>query len=262
MKPSWPIWIIGVVFSLSIGSWLSLSSAWAWDGDWTEARSGQVGLFDDPDSTQSKAGTDPPQKFLTPNPRDYADVDPEELDDYYHRYNKDYSPYALARITQDLRYNNQVIPKGYYLVKPGGMNAGSPRINMATLNAKEAAQAGANATAGANVGSAQQLPALTTTETVTPATWHQPIQPSAGQTPAPPSQPALKTNRNAPVYQVFVLKRQGKVIGVVPINRMESYQPPRDQKIPKQALAWIEIEDRHPVLKFYFKKWVYCTDFQ
>jgi hypothetical protein len=251
MKQDWPIgmpvWLLGLLLSLHF----FLSAAWAWDGNWTEAKSGQGDVIYDPDSSQGKAGTDPPQKFLTPNPRDYADVDPEELDDYYHRRNKDYSPYALARITQDLHYNNIVIPKGYYLVKPGDVNDGSPRVNLKTLNQAAPNQSVIAAESQGEVGS-QLAPLYAATDPGSTGT--------ANPQPIPETNPKL--NKDAPVYSVFVLKRQGKVIGVVPINRMESYKPPRDQKIPKQALAWMEIEDRHPVLKFYFKKQLYCTDFQ
>jgi hypothetical protein len=240
------------------GLWLPFSVGWAWDGDWTQARSGRGDIFNDPDSSQGKAGTDPPQKFLTPNPRDFVDVDPDELQDYFHHHNKDYAPYALARITQDMHYNNLLVPKGYYLIKPGGAHAGSPRITLASLNATAAA--GSVPTQSPE----ESLPPMPVMGPTTPATWNQ----SAAQTSGlpmplvPAAQPSPTMNQNAPVYQVFVLKRQGKVMGVVPINRMEDYTPPRGQKLPKQALAWIEMENQHPVLKFYYKKRLYCTDFQ
>lgn len=246
-----------------LGLIMSLPLAWAWDGDWTQARSGKGDIFDDPESTQGKAGTDPPQKYLTPNPRDFVDVDPEELGDYFNRRNKEYAPYALARIYQDLHYNNRVIPKGYYLIKPGDVNDGSPRINMKTLYPVPTAE---------TVPVAQQsnsLPALADADQ--PATWDANMGPSvpnqagpdAGQ-PTPPNQNAKTPNIDpkAPVYQVFVLKRNGKVLAVVPIHRMETYKPPKKEKLPKHALAWVEMENRHPVLKFYYKKQVYCTDFQ
>lgn len=67
----------------------------------------------------------------------------------------------------------------------------------------------------------------------------------------------------APVYRTFVIKRLGKVVAVLPIHRMEVYNPRKHkQKVPKHALAWVEIEERHPVLKFYHHKRIYSTDFQ
>src|SRR5204862_195636 len=45
--------------------------------------------------------------------------------------------------------------------------------------------------------------------------------PPLGSTPAPQKPPTI--NPDEPVYRVFVIKRSGKVVGVVPINRMEEY---------------------------------------
>jgi hypothetical protein len=246
-----------------LGLFMPISLVWAWDGDWTQAQSGKGDIFDDPDSSQGKAGTDPPQKYLTPNPRDFADVDPEELDDYFDRYKKEYAPYALARIYQDLHYNDRIIPKGYYLIKPGDTNDGSPRVNMKTLYPPPTSQT------IPVMQPSNSLPALADADQ--PATWDNTMRPSPGQTPSsgspkvtpdPNASGAQKIDPKDPVYQVFVLKRNGKVMAVVPIHRMETYKPPRKEKIPKHALAWVEMEDRHPVLKFYYKKRVYCTDFQ
>lgn len=245
-----------------IGLCLTNAAAMAWDGDWTQARSGRTGLFDDPNSTQGKAGTDPPQKYYTANPRDYIDVDPEELGDYFNRYKKEYSPYALARITQDIHYNNLSIPKGYYLIKPGDMNDGSPKISLKSINPPVEFH-------GGGVPEASPEPTLPPLEGEIPAVDNEAVyshsggkkQPkSAKPNAAPQGAPVLKPDE--PAYQVFVIKRSGKVIGVVPINRMEVYHPRRKEHVPRQALAWVEMENRHPVLKFYYRKRIYSTDFQ
>ena len=244
------------------------ASALAWDGDWTQASSGRVGLFDDPDSTQGKAGTDPPQKYYTPNPRDYIDVDPAELGDYFNRYKKEYSPYALARITQNIHYNNVSIPKGYYLIKPGDANDGSPKVSLKTIEPPVTFNENdLNAPPDAAVE-----PALPPLEGEYPAVDNEAVYsrkaraaaPESaspqGTRPAPQGRPNIKSDE--PVYRVFVIKRSGKVIGVVPINRMEVYRPKWKEHAPRQALAWMEMENRHPVLKFYYRKRIYSTDFQ
>lgn len=252
------------VLIASLILWSSLMSVgWAWDDDWTQARSGTVGLFDDPDSSQGKAGTDPPQKYYTPNPRDYIDVDPEELTDYFNRYHKDYTPYALARITQNLRYNNIVIPKGYYLIKPGDINDGSPKINMRTLQPTMPELVAPNAVPIGRIRAqypiADEIPAVDTQEL--------PELTPLPETSEPLEQPTPLVTQNQvksdePVYQVFVIKKSGKVIAVVPIHRMEAYKPKRKDHIPRHALAWVEMENRRPVLKFYYQKRLYSTEFQ
>src|SRR3712207_5109025 len=87
---------------------LTAPESLAWDGNWTQAESGRGGVIYDPGTTQGNAGTDErPQRFFIPPPRDWAHVDPEEPDDYKR---KDYTPYALARITQTVQYQGRTIP--------------------------------------------------------------------------------------------------------------------------------------------------------
>lgn len=238
--------------------WLPV--ALAWDGDWTQARSGRVGMFDDPTSSDGKAGTDPPQKYYTANPRDYVDVDPEELDDYFNRYNKEYSPYALVRITQNIRYNNVFIPKGYYLIKPGDVNDGSPRVSLKNVAPPTELVAPNSVPIGRLAATRpvmDEIPAVDT-ETLPPMPSPQPVEPSL----PPPGATGNTLKSGEPVHQVFVIKKLGKVVAVVPINRMEVYKPKRKDHIPKQALAWLEMENRRPVLKFYYRKRLYSTEFQ
>lgn len=194
---------------------------WAWDDSWTQGRSGRGDAIYDPwDSTGNSGQKERPQTFFIPPTPDYVDVDPQELSDYK---KKDYSPYALARITQNLVYRGMVIPKGYYLIQPGNAGSGSPRVKMQAT---------------------QQLPSM--------------AQTANGQA----SSPTEPTDPKNPVYQVFVLKRLGKVVAVIPIHRSESYQPAGKTKPPKQALAWLDTESNHPVLKFYYKKQIYTADFE
>lgn len=244
---------------------LATAIAAAWDGDWTDGKSMRGAIFDDPGSSHTQAGTDPPQKFTTPPPRDFADVDPEELDDYFQRYKKEYTPYALTRVSETLRYGNVVIPKGYYLLKPGDPTDGSPRVSLQTENIQLAAvststTAGASENKPEEANKAQQSQQIYSSKppgtSSNPTSVAAPAQPATGK-------PASKAQQApVPKYRVFILKSKGKVIASIPIHRMEPYSPLHKDHISKRALAWIDHEDRHPVLKFYFKKWIYSTDFQ
>jgi hypothetical protein len=233
---------------------INSGSTFAWDGRWTNAWSGEVGLFHDPGSSQGTSGFDPPQKYYTASPRNFADVDPDELADYLNRYKKEYSPYALARITYNIRYNDLVIPKGYYLIKAGDANEGSKNVNLRTLNpppVSKMSEAGSGSAPSLRP-MAEELPAVDT-ETIYPS--------SKAEAPPPADvTPTLKSDE--PPYLTFVIKQKGRVIAVVPIHRMEVYHPKRNEHAHKQALAWVEIEERHPVLKFYYRKHIYSTDFQ
>jgi len=213
--------------------------AFAWDGDWTQGRSGEGTAPYDKGGSQGDAGTpERPQTFFTPPTREFVDVDPEELKDYGR---KEVSPYALARIQQTIRYQGLTIPKGYYLIKPGDERDGSPKINLNTMAAQSgslAPLAASGQTAGAAAGQSS----------------------TAGAGPA--SSPGSTVGGGKSAHRVFVIKQLGKVVAVVPIHRMERYNPKRKENIPRTALAWVEIEDRHPVLKFYYRHRVYSTDFQ
>src|SRR5690242_18878579 len=80
---------------LSVALWAS-REVLAWDGNWTQGKSG-VYLDSDSGSSEAKSGNKPedvPQHYYIPPNRDFDDIDPGELADY--RFD-DYSPYALAR---------------------------------------------------------------------------------------------------------------------------------------------------------------------
>ncbi|WP_373532127.1 hypothetical protein [Vampirovibrio sp.] len=230
---------------------------WAWDGKWTKAKSGNAeDLFDDPGRSQGKAGTDPPQKFWMAGPRDYVDVDPEELSDYFDRKNKDYTPYALVRVEQTLHYQNLHLPKGYYLIKPGDGMDGSIKANIETLD-----DYGPKPPQAVPPVTTSPLPPLETeVETEIENTENPPA--ALPPTSLPTRSRPQGLSARVPVYQTLVIIRQGRVVGVVPVHRMSTYRPTQKQKIPRHALAWVEWEERRPILKFYDKKWVYETEFQ
>lgn len=250
-----------VFLALCLISLIAQQAALAWDGNWTHAKSGnERDLFDDPGRSDKQSGTDPPQKFWIPSVRDFADVDPEELHDYFDRKNRHYTPYALARIEQNIRYNNLTIPKGYYLIKPGGENAGSLKVNLQTVNGPLPMPQATTSAAMLTPAASPSLPPLETeVEEAVDVD-------SSGQLPAMPTpvnNPPPTIDPKAPIYQTFVMIRQGKVIGVVPIHRMSQYQrTDKKEKKPKTAMAWVEWAERRPVLKFYYRKWVYETEFQ
>ncbi len=266
------------LFSLLLALLLGGGPALAWDDNWTQARSGDTLLYDK-DSKHGNAGTDErPQTFFIPPPRDFWDVDPEELGDYG---KKQYTPYALARVTQNISYNGFVLTPGYYLIKPGDYNDGSPRTNLGTQPSTAYLQP---PPAASSPGPAQDAGAAS--PALPPMAEPPPSQPGMRLDPAPageagmqpisdtsPSLPPLQAPAPAPgpddakaqeesAYKVFVLKKLGRVIAVIPIHRMEHYNPPRKEKAPRHAVAWVAVENNHPVLKFYYKKRIYSTDFQ
>lgn len=265
---------------------LGAPDALAWDGRWTQAVSGGDALYD-AGNKQTDAGTDErPQTYFIPPPRDHWDVDPEELDDYGRKH---YTPYALTRITQHINYNGLILGPGYYLIKPGDHNDGSQRVNLHNQPATAYLQAPTAATVvvpqqAPAAGSGMSLPPLE--DPAAPAQKTPGDQPTLRLSPAPtgaeagmhpiantgqqasgaPASPASPPPANDPQeespYKVFVIKKLGKVVAVIPIHRMEHFNPPRKTKVPKHAVAWVEMENNHPVLKFYYKKRVYSTDFQ
>jgi hypothetical protein len=258
---------------------VTASAAFAWDGSWTHAKSGQDYLYDEKNS-QGNAGTkERPQKFLIPPTPDYIEVDPEELHDYFDRKNRHYAPYALARITRGIRYNNVFIPKGYYLIKPGDLNDGSARVSLKTLQGYEAPPSSQPGAETAHTGTpeadstpeespsvtdglAKAISARSKRESAGPST-------SAGSPSTTGEEIAPRLQPNPPqvsdkerVHRSFVFKQLGKVIAVVPIHEMETYRPPKGEKAPKQAVAWLELQDQRPVLRFYYRQRIYTTYFQ
>lgn len=217
--------------------------AWAWDGDWTDGKSGQAYIYD-PDNSTGRAGSDPPQTFLTPPDRDYRNADPKELDDYFAQRKKDYSPYALLRLTQALRYKATTLPPGYYQVKIGLLGEGSPQENEQSLENPVA-------TLG------PVLPPIQVTSAASTPSAEAPSQAGSQQSPKLKQIPSNKV----PPQRVMIIKRLGNVVAVVPLHTVTIIKPARKEKIPKRALAWVEVENRQPVLKYYAKPWLFSTIF-
>lgn len=216
--------------------------AQAWDGDWTDGRSGQDYIYDSENST-GKAGSDPPQTFLTPPTRDYLNVDPKELDDYFSHRKKDYSPYALLRLTQTLYYGDTSISPGYYQVKIGLWGEGSPTHNLPVPPAVLKPPVTA---------SAPRVPVEQSESTHLPSN-REKAKPTAQLKPISP--------KKLPRQRVFIFKKLGNVVAVVPIHEVTIYKPTRKKKAPRHSLAWLEVENRQPVLKYYGKPWLFSTVF-
>lgn len=199
---------------------LCVLPVYAWDGDWTQAESGS-NWMPDPENTDGVGNIkDRPQKFWIPTPRHHKDVDPEEISDYHGKHT---SPYALARFPYNVRYQDWRIGKGYYLVKPGDDSDGSPAVHLVAAQPTD-----------------QSLQPL------------QDVDPSDGST-------GQNASDKGPVFRTFMLKKLGRVIAVLPIEGSEAYARKKGEKWPKDALAWVEMEDSQPVLKFYYDKRVYRT---
>lgn len=60
-------------------------------------------------------------------------------------------------------------------------------------------------------------------------------------------------------YDVFVIYKLGNVAAVCPIQHRERYEKQEGEKLPKQPVAWLDLENNQPVLKFYYDKTVYTS---
>ena len=187
---------------------LALGTAHAWDGEWTRAKSGEYPAYDPGDKT-GNAGTDErPQTFYIPPAREFDNVDPEEL----YRSVSDYSPHAMAQFTRNVSVGGKPLNKGYYLVRLGQANDGSPRTNQ-----------------GAFV----------------PVSYEE-------------RKERKKADKDAG-FDLFVIYRVGTVAAVCPIQERQAYVKQKGDKLPKNPVAWIELENDQPVLKFYYKKTIYTS---
>lgn len=63
--------------------------------------------------------------------------------------------------------------------------------------------------------------------------------------------------------EMFVIKKLGKVVAVIPIYKVEPYVKDKKEKLPKEAIGWVEgLGQSQPQLKIYHKKMVYIADLQ
>jgi hypothetical protein len=192
-----------------------------WDGNGTEAKSGVEGELFDPGNTDGQSGVKSnPRNFWIPPVPQHEVVDPDELDD---NAGKDYSPYALAQFGGKFSYQGTAIPKGYYHLKLGRVDAGSPKTHLP--------------------GQAPQKS----------------IPDDLDKKQRKALEKQLKKEKKAGNYNSFVLKQLGKVIAVIPIERREAYEPPEGEKPPKRPMARIVYEEHRPVLKVVYGKSVYST---
>jgi hypothetical protein len=194
-----------------------------WDGDWTDGSSGTENDLGDKDDTTGKSGNDPPQWFFIPSPRQFKDVDPEDLSEQRGR---DYTPYAMARLISDVRLQDKkVLKKGYYQVKLGQLNDGSQANHLDDPQRQQATiLAGASIVSNRKKSSYQQL-------------------------------------QRGTLPQTLVMKQLGKVIVVFPISRREPWRKEKgDKRRYPKPLAGVVQENRRPVLKYFDGKMIYSSD--
>jgi hypothetical protein len=285
----------------------------AWDGDWTSARSGEF-PYDSEDSTGKTGVPNAPQLFPTTPSLDYSDVDPQELDDYYTHGQKSrtYTPYALARVSQELRYNSKIVlPPGYYLVKTGNFQDGSPnKHNLPTEDGSlppgtSTASSAAESTTIYRAPTKKRFSLMNRQKRGKEEALAKAQEASGNASNSADSSQNSTESGDAKsplpgggLPRVFIIKKQSKVIAVIPIHHAQTYLPITEKKllknpfkkekkageklasepeaseaekdaeatlkkrIPANALAWVELEDRRPVLKFYYRHMLYSTTFQ
>ncbi len=78
--------------------------------------------------------------------------------------------------------------------------------------------------------------------------------------PLPPDVAKKRNKGKIESYSAVILKKQGRVVAALPINRRERYDREKDEPKAKRAFATVAYEPGGPVLKVYYKKWVYITD--
>lgn len=228
---SMPVAGLQPTFAQTKGIWdgtLTQAKSGIWDDTYTHAKSGVEGDPIDPGNSDGKSGVkNPPWTFFIPPPRYYENVDPEQISD---NKKKDYSPYALALFPQNFTYRGRAISKGYYLVKLGDEDGGSPKTNLHAEFPKE-------------------YP--TVTDPVADFQREQEKHKTRQE----------KKEEAASAARTLILEQLGNVITVLPINRREAYKAEKGQpKKFKRALAEVVFENHVPLLKYYYKKTIYVTD--
>lgn len=197
-----------------------------WDDNFTRAKSGVEGDLLDPGNSDGKSGLKvPTQTFFIPPPRDFENVDPEEIAD---NKKKDYSPYALALFPQNFVYRGVTISKGYYQVKLGDRNDGSPKANLNELAKKPPSRQTVN------------------------------FAPNGLPEDAVP-QTSEASDDFDDVKRTLVLKKLGNVVLVLPVDRREVRKRAKGEKKIKRPISKVEFENHMPVLKYFIKNTVYST---
>lgn len=159
-----------------------------WNGEWTDATDGYHYSHPDPGSSEGKSGNKPqdkPQHYWIPDPRQWADIDPQQLKDYqgYH-----YSPYAQLQVWQPLIYGPWKLEKGYYQIRLGQRTDGSSATRLQpTDEARIATGTTASSSLPASIDSSQR-------------------------------QSTRRHRATPPPYEVLLIYKLGKVRAVVPVT--------------------------------------------
>lgn len=78
--------------------------------------------------------------------------------------------------------------------------------------------------------------------------------------PLPPEIAKKRQKGKIENYSAVILKKQGQVIAALPIHRRERYDRQEGERKSKRAFALVANEPSGPVLKVYYKRWIYITD--
>jgi hypothetical protein len=214
-----------------------------WDGDGTDSKSGvERDPLYDPGNTDWQSGLKPtPQTYWKPDTPLSDDVDPEELKDAATGKWRalDWSPYALLQLTHPLAYKGKPLPRGFYLVKAGGMQLGS--VNQQAFTPVSIVP---DATTQPPVVLSQPLAKVSPRR----IKWLGPLPFNTTPSPHDP-------------YRVLVLKQRGVVMAVLPIKAVTVYVPKPKEKLPKQPVAWVASGPTHNTLYFYEQQRLYTLPF-
>lgn len=236
-----------------------------WDGEFTEASSGYHYGYPDPGSSEGEAGIDKkdrPEHFWIPPDRQWENVDPERLKDYEGNWfsgGEAYTPYAVVLFPRDLVYRKWALPHGYYQIKVGQANDGSPSTR---LHGSE---------------SPSVYPALSGVDLRAKRRWWQKLKFWERKGPEPilvdgmaiqPNQRLVPgRNRAAWLGETLVIERLGTVKAVVPVIRTEVWKQAKEQgmapakpnkKHPLTGL--VSLRGERAVLKVTDGKWVYISE--
>jgi hypothetical protein len=220
-----------------------------WDGQFTDASSGYHYAWPDAGSSEGKSGNRPkdnPQHYWIPKPRQWEDTDPEEISDRRSKgpFSHVYTPYALVRFERDLLYREWKFTKGYYQIKLGNYNDGSPKTKLYPED-ESASMAGLQTpppTQGATLGN-RLLKGVKTAGK---------LLDGKAPVPDPPDVFESEKQRLAST-ETLVIKQLGKVVAVLPVLKQTPYggkrKFPRKLKQPLGSFdydpnqAWLHVWD-------------------
>lgn len=78
-----------------------------------------------------------------------------------------------------------------------------------------------------------------------------------------PYAPDPRSEKHAKMPRVFIFKKMGRVVAVIPIHRVQRYVPADNGKIPPHPLIWLDsTTERRPILKFYDRNYLFSSDFE